>query len=72
MAKVQAAYLDGTLTAASCARITSRASRRNDHEGPAINSIICVNPKALEEADAFDAYVKESTTRCAARCTVSL
>ena len=64
VAKVQAAYLDGSLTCRElCEQYIARI-KAYDHEGPAINSIICVNPRALEEADAFDAYVKEHHKLC--------
>ena len=64
VAKVQAAYLDGTLTCRELCEDYIARIKAYDHEGPAINSIICVNPKALEEADAFDAYVKEHHALC--------
>ena len=51
VAKVQAAYLDGTLTCRELCEDYIARIKAYDHEGPAINSIICVNPKALEEAD---------------------
>jgi Asp-tRNA(Asn)/Glu-tRNA(Gln) amidotransferase A subunit family amidase len=55
IADIQAAYREGRLSAhevvaASLARIAAY-----DKKGPYINSIITVNPKALEEADAIDA-----------------
>ena len=58
IADIQAAYREGRVTthevvAASLARIAAY-----DKKGPYINSIITVNPKALEEADAIDARYK--------------
>jgi len=58
IADIQAAYREGRVTAheivaASLARIAAY-----DKKGPYINSIITVNPKALEEADAVDAKYK--------------
>jgi Asp-tRNA(Asn)/Glu-tRNA(Gln) amidotransferase A subunit family amidase len=58
IADIQAAYREGRLTAhevvaASLARIAAY-----DKKGPYINSLITVNPKALEEADAIDARYK--------------
>src|SRR3954464_6359792 len=58
IADIQAAYREGRVTtheivAASLARIAAY-----DKKGPYINSIITVNPKALEEADAVDARYK--------------
>ena len=64
VAKVHAAYLDGTLTCRELCEDYLARIKAYDHEGPAINSIIYVNPKALEEADAFDAYVKEHHALC--------
>ena len=58
IAKVHQAYLDGSLTARELVEAYIRRIEAYDKKGPAINSIICINPKALEEADAFDAYVK--------------
>src|ERR1700742_1351270 len=58
IADIEAAYRDGELTshdvvAAYLARIAAY-----DKQGPYINSIINLNPKALEEADALDAKLK--------------
>src|SRR5215471_7715890 len=58
IADIQAAYREGRVStheivAASLARIAAY-----DKKGPYINSIITVNPKALEEADALDAKYK--------------
>ena len=64
VAKVHAAYLDGTLTCRELCEDYIARIKAYDHKGPAINSIICVNPRALEEADAFDAYVKEHHALC--------
>lgn len=64
IAKVHAAYLSGELT---CRELTEAYIKRieaYDHKGPAINAIIYLNPKALEEADKFDAYVKEHHKLC--------
>lgn len=58
IADIQASYVSGELTthqvvAAYLARIAAY-----DQHGPHINSIINLNPKALEEADALDARLK--------------
>ena len=58
IADIQAAYREGRIStheivAACLARIAAY-----DKKGPYINSIITVNPKALEEADAIDARYK--------------
>jgi amidase len=60
IADIQAAYREGRVStheiiAAYLARIAAY-----DKKGPYINSIITVNPKALEEADAIDARYKAS------------
>lgn len=60
IAKVQAAMLAGELT---CRQLTEAYLARieaYDHKGPAINSIILINPRALEEADRLDALLKET------------
>ena len=63
VAKVHAAYLDGSLT---CRALCEYYLKRIEQLEPRINSIICVNPKTLEEADRFDAYVKERRRLCGA------
>ena len=64
VAKVQAAYLDGTLTCRELCEDYIARIKAYDHEGPAINSIICVNPKALEEADREAAAAGEVPVGC--------
>ena len=63
VAKVHAAYLDGSLT---CRALCEYYLKRIEQLESRINSIICVNPKALEEADRFDTYVKERRRLCGA------
>ena len=54
VARVHAAYLDGTLTARKlCEHYLERLKALE----PRLNSVICVNPKALEEADKVDAFI---------------
>ena len=54
VARVHAAYLDGTLTARElCEHYLERLKALE----PRLNSVICVNPKALEEADKVDAFI---------------
>ena len=60
IADIQAAYREGRasvheVVAAYLARIAAY-----DKKGPYINSLITVNPKALQEADAIDAAYKAS------------
>lgn len=64
VAQVHAAYLSGELTCRELCEAYIARIEAYDQKGPAINSIVCVNPKALEEADAFDAYVKEHGALC--------
>ena len=59
ISKVHQAYLDGSLTAVELMKFYLQRIEAYDKKGPAINSIICVNPNILEEAAAADAYLKE-------------
>ena len=59
ISKVHQAYLDGSLTAVELIKFYLHRIEAYDKKGPAINSIICVNPNILEEAAAADAYLKE-------------
>jgi amidase len=56
IADIEAAYHDGELTAQQL--VAAYLARINDKQGPYINSIINLNPKALEEADKLDAVLK--------------
>lgn len=64
VAKVHEAYLSGELTCRELCEAYIDRINAYDHKGPAINSIICLNPEALAEADKFDAYVKEHHALC--------
>lgn len=60
ISKVHAAMLSGDVT---CRALTEAYLARIDayeKKGPAINAIILVNPKALEEADKLDAELKKT------------
>lgn len=59
ISKVHQAYLDGSLTAVELMKFYLQRIEAYDKKGPAINSIICVNPNILKEAAAADAYLKE-------------
>ena len=59
ISKVHQAYLEGSLTAVELIKFYLHRIEAYDKKGPAINSIICVNPNILEEAAAADAYLKE-------------
>ena len=57
---VQSAYKAGTLTAHQLVQAYLARIDAYDKNGPKINSIITVNPHALEEADKLDAAYKAS------------
>src|SRR5437867_2167231 len=57
---VQNAYKAGRLTAHQLVELYLKRIDTYDKKGPAINSIITINPKALEEADRLDAAFKRS------------
>ncbi len=58
IADIQAAYLSGRLTARAVVRAYLERIEAYDQRGPHINSIINLNPKALEQADLLDAKLK--------------
>ncbi len=60
VADVQAAYVAGRLTAREVVAAYLERIAAYDQQGPYLNSIISVNPKALAEADALDAKLKLS------------
>src|SRR3989475_1361338 len=57
---VQNAYKTGRLNAHQLVELYLKRIDAYDKKGPAINSIITINPKALEEADRLDAAFKAS------------
>src|SRR5438093_8115254 len=57
---VQNGYKAGRLTSHQLVELYLKRIDAYDKKGPAINSIITVNPKALEEADRLDAAFKTS------------
>src|SRR5712691_9763474 len=57
---VHAAYKSGKLTARQLVQGYLDRINAYDKQGPRINSIITLNPKALEEADRLDAQYKNS------------
>ena len=57
---VQNAYKAGRLTAHQLVELYLKRIDAYDKKGTAINSIITINPKALEEADRLDAAFKRS------------
>lgn len=59
IAQVHESMLAGKLTCRQLVEYYLKRIEAYDQKGPALNSIILVNPKALEEADALDAALKE-------------
>jgi amidase len=57
---IQAAYRSGRLTARALVEAYLERIAAYDKSGPNINSIITLNPRALEEADALDAAYRRS------------
>ncbi len=60
IAQVHAAMLAGELTCRELVQAYLARIEAYEKKGPAINAIILVNPKALEEADRLDAALKET------------
>lgn len=58
IAEIHAAYKAGRLTARELVQIYLDRIAAYDKHGPALNAIITVNPRALEEADRLDAVFK--------------
>lgn len=57
---IQNAYKSGQLTSRQLVQLYLNRIEAYDQNGPKINSIITVNPKALEEADRLDKALKAS------------
>jgi amidase len=60
IADVLAAYKSGRLTARQLVQMYLDRIEAYDKSGPALNAIITINSKALEEADRLDAVLKSS------------
>ena len=58
--EIHAAYKSGQLTSRQLVQMYLDRIEAYDQKGPAINSIITLNKKALEEADKLDAAFKQS------------
>jgi amidase len=63
IADVQAAYATGKLTAEQLVHAYLARIAAYDKQGPAINAVITLNPKALDEARALDAERKAGKLR---------
>lgn len=64
VAQIHAAMREGTLTCRELVEAYLDRIEAYDQKGPAINSVITVNPHALEEADACDAYFEANGEFC--------
>lgn len=60
IADIHAAFQAGTLTARQLVEMYFERIDAYDRNGPAINSLISLNPRALDEADRLDAALKNS------------
>jgi Asp-tRNA(Asn)/Glu-tRNA(Gln) amidotransferase A subunit family amidase len=58
ISEIHAAYRSGSLTARQLVEAYLDRIAAYDKQGPAINAIISLNPKALDEADRLDAAMK--------------
>lgn len=58
--EIHAAYKSGKLTSHQLVQLYLDRIEQYDQKGPKINSIITLNPKALEDADRLDAAFKKS------------
>ena len=64
VAQIHAAMREGTLTCRELVEAYLDRIEAYDQKGPAINSVITVNPNALGEADACDAYFEANGEFC--------
>lgn len=64
--QVHKAYLSGELTCRALCEAYLERIRAYDDSGPALHSIICLNPGALKEADRLDEYLKKHGALCGA------
>jgi len=60
IADVHQAFRTGELTAKKLVEMSLKRIEAYDRKGPKLNAVICVNPKALEEAAALDAKLETS------------
>jgi amidase len=60
IAEVQAAYKSGATTATRVVQAYLDRIRAYDAAGPKLNVVICLNPKALEEAAALDEHLRKT------------
>jgi amidase len=62
IAQLHAAYHDGTVTARAVTQAYLDRIDAYDRRGPYLNSLITINPRALEHADRLDAALHDSGT----------
>ena len=67
---VHAEYKAGRLTARDLVKVYLDRIEAYDKNGPTLNAVITINPKALDEADALDAAYK-AVGAWSVRCTAS-
>ena len=60
IAEIHAAFRDGSLTARQLVQLYLDRIEAYDQQGPAINALISINPRALDEADRLDAAFAKS------------
>ncbi len=60
IAQIHAGYRSGALSARELVQAYLDRIAANDKQGPAINALISLNPRALDEADRLDAALKSS------------
>ncbi len=70
IADVHAAFRRGELTARELVELYLARIEAYDQKGPAINSLISINPRALDEASTLDAVFKRDGA-LSGRCTAS-
>src|ERR1700720_1094408 len=58
IADIEAAYISGRTTARAVTQAHLDRIAAYDKRGPLINSLITINPRALDEADRLDALVR--------------
>jgi hypothetical protein len=58
IADLEAAYMSGSITARAVTQAHLDRIAAYDKRGPLINSLISVNPRALEDADRLDAALR--------------
>ena len=61
IADIQSAFSEGGLLARELVEFYLNRIEAYDHDGPKINSIITVNPKAIQEAERLDVAFAEDS-----------